>query len=287
VSEYLLMHIDALEQTIGNKALSLFLDYDGTLTPIVSRPEKAFLSYQMKEIVQRLCNICKVAIVSGREIEDIKERVGIQECFYVGNHGLEVEGNGISFKVKGAVEARGEIVRFLEEIRKVIRDGNIRGAVVEDKRLTASIHYRLLDKRDIEAFLSLTRSALRPYFGKGLFRIIEGKKVVEMRPNVQWDKGKAVEWLMMQEGFKGSIPVYIGDDETDRDAFRALKGQGISIAVGPMLRDADYYLRSQGEVKELLRWLKSLLSNPLPDRKENPFSSSREYGVNRLLRSKI
>lgn len=260
MNDYLFQRLDYIKNQITGERISLFLDFDGTLTPIVSRPEKAFLSYQMKEIVQRLCNIYKVAIVSGREIGDIKERVGITECIYVGNHGLEVEGNGISFKVKGAVEARSEIVKFLEEIRKVIRDGNIRGAVLEDKKLTASIHYRLLDKRDIEALLSLTRATLKPYLEKGLFRIVEGKKVVEVRPNVQWDKGKAVEWLMMQDGFKGSIPIYIGDDETDRDAFRVLKGHGISIAVGPMLEDADFYLRGQGEVEKFLRWLKSLLS---------------------------
>ncbi|MBI4745507.1 MAG: trehalose-phosphatase [Deltaproteobacteria bacterium] len=252
--------MDYIKNRITGKRISLFLDFDGTLTPIVSRPEKAFLSYQMKEIVRRLCNICKVAIVSGREIGDIKERVGIPECIYVGNHGLEVEGNGLSFKVEGAVESRGELEKFLREIREAVREGNIRGAVLEDKKLTASLHYRLMDKIDIEAFLSLIRSALKPYLEKGLFRIVEGKKVVEVRPNVGWDKGKAGQWLMMQEGFKESIPVYIGDDETDRDAFRAIKGQGVSLAVGPMLEGAEFHLRGQGEVEKLLRWMMSLLS---------------------------
>lgn len=260
MSAYLFRHLDELEKRIRGIKASLFLDFDGTLTPIVSRPEKAFLSYQMKEIIRRARNICKVAIVSGREMNDIKGRVGIPECIYVGNNGLEVEGNGISFKVKEAVEARSEIVKFLREIGEAIRDKNIRGAVLEDKKFTVSIHYRLLDKRDIEEFLSLARYSLMPYLEKGLFRIVEGKKVVEIRPNVQWDKGKAVEWLMMQEGFKGSIPIYLGDDETDRNAFRVIKDEGIAIAVGPLLQDADYHLRSQGEVMVFLRWLKSLLS---------------------------
>ena len=259
MNDYLFQRLDYIKNQITGKQISLFLDFDGTLTPIVSRPEKAVLTYQMKEIVRRLCNICKVAIVSGREIGDIKERVGIPECIYVGNHGLEVEGNCISFKVEGAVESRGELEKILREITEVIRQENIRGAVLEDKKLTASIHYRLLDKKDIEVFLSLIRSTLKPYLEKGLFRIVEGKKVVEVRPNIQWEKGKAVQWLMMQDGFKESIPIYIGDDETDRDAFRAIKGQGISIAVGPMLQDADYYLRSQSEVEKLLSWLKSSL----------------------------
>ena len=259
MNDYLFQRLDYIKNKITEKRISLFLDFDGTLTPIVSRPEKAFLSFQMRELIQRLCSVHKVAIVSGRELGDIKERVGIPECVYVGNHGLEIEGNGISFKVNGAVEARSEIMKFLREIQEAIREGNIRGAVLEDKKLTASIHYRLMDKIDIEAFLSLVRSALKPYLEKGLFRIVEGKKVVEVRPNIQWEKGKAVQWLMMQDGFKESIPIYIGDDETDRDAFRAIKGQGISIAVGPMLQDADYYLRSQSEVEKLLSWLKSSL----------------------------
>jgi len=270
VNDYLFQRLDYIKNKITEKRISLFLDFDGTLTPIVSRPEKAFLSFQMRELIQRLCSVHKVAIVSGRELGDIKERVGIPECVYVGNHGLEIEGNGISFKVNGAVEARSEIMKFLREIQEAIREGNIRGAVLEDKKLTASIHYRLMDKIDIEAFLSLVRSALKPYLEKGLFRIVEGKKVVEVRPNVQWDKGEAVQWLMMQEGFKDSIPVYIGDDETDRDAFRAIKGHGISVAVGPLLQDADYYLRGQSEVEKCLRWLKSVLRNPLPDGEENP-----------------
>ena len=270
MNDYLFQRLDYIKNQIMEKRISLFLDFDGTLTPIVSRPEKAFLSFQMRELIQRLCSVHKVAIVSGRELGDIKERVGIQECIYVGNHGLEVEGNGLSFKVVGAVEARSELEKFLREIRDAVQESNIRGAVLEDKKLTVSIHYRLLDKRDIESFLSLTRSILKPYLEKGLFRVVEGKKVVEVRPNVQWDKGKAVQWLMMQDGFKESIPVYIGDDETDRDAFRTIKDKGISIAVGPMLQDADYYLRSQNEVKELLRWLKSVLSKPLPDGEENP-----------------
>jgi len=260
VNDYLFQRLDYIKSQIADERISLFLDFDGTLTPIVSRPEKAFLSFQIKELVQKLCNICKVAIVSGREMGDIKERVGIPECIYVGNHGLEVEGNGISFKVKGAVESRSELEKFLREIREAIQVGNIKGAVIEDKKLTASLHYRLMDKIDIEAFLSLVRSALKPYLEKGLFRIVEGKKVVEVRPNVQWDKGEAVQWLMMQERFKESIPIYIGDDETDRDAFRAIKGQGISIAVGPMLEGAEFHLRGQGEVEKLLRWMMSLLS---------------------------
>ena len=259
MNDYVFQRLDYIKKQITEKRISLFLDFDGTLTPIVSRPEKAFLSFQMRELIQRLCSVHKVAIVSGREIGDIKERVGIPECVYVGNHGLEIEGSGISFKVNGAVEARGELVKFLGEVRKAVREGSIRGAVLEDKKLTVSVHYRLLDKRDIEAFVSLIRATLRPYLEKGLFRIVEGKKVVEVRPNVQWDKGEAVQWLMMQDGFKESIPIYIGDDETDRDAFRAIKGQGISIAVGPMLQDADFYLRGQSEVEKLLRWVKSLL----------------------------
>lgn len=239
--------------------MSLFLDFDGTLTPIVSRPEKAFLSIHIREWVKRFCGICKVAIVSGREIEDIKERVGVPQCIYVGNHGLEIEGDGISFQAKGAMEARNEIVRFLEEMRKVILEQNIRGAVLEDKKLTASIHYRLMDKIDIETFLTLIRSTLKPYLEKGFFRIVEGKMVVEVRPNVQWDKGKAVEWLMVQEGFKSSVPVYIGDDETDRDAFRAIDGRGLSIAVGPMLEDAEFHFRAQVEVEKFLSLLKPIL----------------------------
>jgi len=99
VNDYLFQRLDYIKNKITEKRISLFLDFDGTLTPIVSRPEKAFLSFQMRELIQRLCSVHKVAIVSGRELGDIKERVGIPECVYVGNHGLEIEGNGISLSL--------------------------------------------------------------------------------------------------------------------------------------------------------------------------------------------
>ncbi|MDH4100458.1 MAG: trehalose-phosphatase [Nitrospirota bacterium] len=255
---YLFSHLDEIAGRLSGRQVSVFLDFDGTLAPIVNRPEDAVLPTSMKEILQQLAGVAPLAIVSGRGSGNAREKVGIPGLVYAGNHGLEIEGEGLSYTIPEAVAAQDKIACVMAELRGVVDDLGMPGAVFEDKGLTASIHYRLLEG-DVEAFLKALRNHLRPYAENGALRIVEGKKVVEIRPGVAWDKGKAVEWLLAQERFKGSIPVYAGDDLTDCDAFRAIDGTGISVAVGLHLDDADYYLRTQEEVEEFLRWLTSAI----------------------------
>ena len=219
-----LASIDDFARPAGDRSLSLFFDYDGTLTPIVERPEDARFDEAMRQRVQRLAGQHFVAVVSGRALEDLVERVGLFSIFFAGSHGFELrhpDGRGEEQDEAHAASARlGELGRMLAQ-----RLGSIAGVQLERKR------FGLLDIA--ATFPELTVKA--------------GKKVFEFVPALDWDKGKALFWILDSAGRKReqTLPVYIGDDVTDEDAFRAIDGWGIGIAVGsdgPPMTAASYRL---------------------------------------------
>lgn len=257
MARYLTNHMDALKELLKNKRLSLFLNYDGTLTPIVGRPEAACLPFFMRELLQDLRRYYNITIISGRSIDDLMKRVKVDGIVYSGNHGLEIWSKDFKFEW----EAKG--IKLKETLEKIAKElgcslAKIQGILIENKGLTASIHYRLTDSRDNRSISSIVRAVLSSYIEKGIFILSEGKKVFEIRPNVPWNKGRAVEWILDQKGFRDTLPLYIGDDETDRDAFKVLKGRGITIEVGGKWIEADYFLEFQREVKGFLEWLSNL-----------------------------
>lgn len=241
----------------------LFMDYDGTLTPIVERPELANISEETRELLDALLHQPRLtlAIISGRALADLEGKVNISGIIYVGNHGLEIEGPGISF-VHPVVN---EIKPVLGVISSVLKQtlGTIEGVLVEDKGLSLSLHYRLVAEDKIEEVRSIFEHAVGGARASGKIKITTGKKVYEVRPAVDWDKGKAVKLLMKSYGKggrkSGLVPIYIGDDLTDEDAFRAIKdyGKGIPIFVGETSQNtaADYFLESPFEVIKFLDML--------------------------------
>ena len=238
----------------------LLLDYDGTLTPIVGRPELANLPAGMRRLLQALARQQRLtlAIISGRALVDIKEKVGIRGIIYAGNHGLEIEGPGISFVSPLAEEFKPLLRRMHHELSQAL--GTIKGVLVEDKGLTLSVHYRqVADDKSTEVkdvFERVTGGAAT----LGKIRITSGKKVYEIRPAVAWDKGKVVKIVMEKCGGggrkSGLLPIYIGDDLTDEDAFRAIENYvgGISVFVGDgdSPTSARYFLQSPDEVAKFL-----------------------------------
>jgi trehalose-phosphatase len=256
VSRYLLKNIEYLEHLVKGKNISLFLDYDGTLTPIVGRPEGARLSFQIKELLRALAPLYPTVIISGRELGDIRERVSLKAMVYAGNHGMEVWSDAFTMVFDPGRAAKDELKKLLGLLRRLPR--NFRGVIVENKGATISVHYRLLDTREVRPFVKKLREVTGPSLDKGLIRITEGKKVFEIRPPVLWHKGSAVEWILKRERFSSTVPIYVGDDETDRDGFRAVRGRGFSVFVGGSEKEADFYLKAQGEVKLFLGWLKEL-----------------------------
>lgn len=232
------------------------LDFDGTLAPIVERPELAALPASTEEALARLARRqdTDVAVVSGRALEDVRARVGLRDIFYAGNHGLEIEGPGLHEIHREAAAARPAIAACAESLRHAL--AGIDGVIVEDKGLTLSVHYRLVAD---EAAAERVREAVSGECAErpGL-RLTRGKKVVEIRPDVAWDKGRATRFLLaaLEAGGAGAVPaLFIGDDETDEDAFRAIREAGAGVRVAdppPSTTAATAYLRSTQEVEALI-----------------------------------
>lgn len=211
----------------------LFLDYDGTLTPIVKKPGMAELSRTRKKLLKDLarCRHVRVAIVSGRMLSDITKRVGIKGIYYVGNHGFEITGPKLKFTHPKARSAKPVLHRIKKELNRRLK--GIKGIIIEDKILTMSLHYRLVKASALKQVRKIFRQIVSPYLKAKKIRITRGKKVFEMRPNADWDKGKAVLWLIKKlDSSKKAMPIYIGDDTTDEDAFKALRHKGETIRVG-------------------------------------------------------
>jgi len=244
---YLFDHL----KEISKDNIFLFLDYDGTITPIVKSPDKAVLSDDMRILIMRLKEKMSVAIISGRCLEDIKRLVNIQDIIYAGNHGAEIW-DGSKLVVSPQL---GDNKSILEKIIKEMKStlSSVNGVLIEEKGITASIHYRKVHSRDLGKVFDIFWSIADKY--KDLFRITSGKKVFEIRPYGIWNKGDAVKWIIKNFG-KDKVPIYIGDDVTDEDAFKMLRGRGIGISVGKS-EESDYYLKSQKEVGKFLEWILS------------------------------
>ena len=254
---------DALQRMLApwlarRSTVALFLDYDGTLTPIVPRPEDAQLSEAARQTLDQAARTpnLDIVIVSGRALADLQQRVGVPGLTYVGNHGFEIEGPGISFRHDELERWRAALEAAAAELDLLTASG----ARVERKGASVAFHVRTVpegERRRLErqAEALLRRRRLRVSLGKGL---------IEGRPPVPWDKGHAVlHVLVHRHGADWPSRVsalYIGDDRTDEDAFRSLEGIGRSIRVGPTAGGAsyaDYRLPDPDAVLVLLRWFAS------------------------------
>ena len=247
-------------ETLKKKKPAIFLDYDGTLTPIVPRPEDAVISDEMKQTLKELAQTFTVAIVTGRDKEDVENLVGLDELIYAGSHGYIISGpNGIFMEHPDSKK----IIPKLDEIEKKVEEGlkdRTEGTQVDRKRYAIGIHYRNARPEDEEIVLDLVEEMLKKYPGhkKG-----EGKKIVEIKPNIDWHKGKAVEWILDALNLSGKddiIPMFIGDDITDEDGFEELKDKGIGILVGGhgQKTAAEYALKNVFQVREFFNRLISI-----------------------------
>lgn len=254
--KYLFDYWDKLKGNFVRKSVALFLDYDGTLTPIVSTPDKAVLSFENRRLLKRLIKnpLYKIAIISGRALKDVKKKVGISGMVYVGNHGLEIEGPKIKFESPASLRYKTILQHIRDDLQRKL--SVIKGAFVEDKGLSLAVHYRLVDRSQIPKIKTILHEATIPYIVRDKIKIKLGKKVFEIRPALDCNKGKVVLWLLARWrfGFKDILPVYLGDDATDEDAFAVLRNKGITIFVGkPKKSNAQYYLKNTQEVKYFLQ----------------------------------
>ena len=233
----------------------LFLDYDGTLVPICKEPSQARLSPDTKKLLRDLsCNPrFSVGIISGRTLKEIRTLVGSKRLFYAGNHGFEMV-------FQSRVWTHPELAGFTSSLKGIVaklksQTRGIKGIFVEDKKLTVSIHYRNVKDTPPGALLALITEIVEPY--PQAFTIARGKKVFEVRPRIDWDKGKAVKEVTRLSAFKSKpLKIYIGDDQTDEDAFGVLAPEDISIRVGYKKGSAArYFCRGSSEVVTFLKKL--------------------------------
>jgi len=244
----------------------LFLDFDGTLTPIVKTPYKVYLDNSTKKLLKKISKNKNfiLGIISGRTIKDLKKRVGLDNILYAGNHGLEIYDKkklsllkGLSFKF---------YQKILKDIEKRIEKKlkNIKGVILENKRVILAIHYRNVAQNKVSYLKRIVKQILSEYVNKNVhLKLGRGKKVIEIRPDVVFNKFLALRFF---EGLfkknKKDITIYAGDDLTDEEVFSKLKKRDIGIRIGRKKKDssADYFLKSPTELKRFLSFLLELKS---------------------------
>jgi len=245
----------------------LFFDYDGTLTPIVPYPDLATLSAETGALLLRLSGQERyvVGVISGRSLPDLRAKVGIEGLVYAGNHGLEIQGPGIDFVHPEALRLAGVQDRLYEQLRD--RLTGCQGVVIEHKGLTLSLHYRLAPDALVGEVARIFDATVSPFLEAGVIKTSIGKKVLEVRPNIPWDKGKAIAKLQALHSALHSIEAYsrtppltlfFGDDRTDEDGFGVVQETGgVAVFVGLVAQPtrAGYWLGSPEEVTKTLKLL--------------------------------
>jgi trehalose 6-phosphate phosphatase len=282
---------DEIRPLFAGRRAAVFLDFDGTLSPIVERPGDAAILPAAKRAVERLSTRAAVVVVSGRGREDVARRVGLPHLIYAGSHGFDIaapaaaaaaeEGEaGDSPRRREDLAAPGDLADGLpgRDLPPLIDAATARlrrelaavpGAEVEAKTFTVAVHYRRVPAervRDVEAVVE------RVVAQQPRLTVAAGKKVLEVRPSLDWDKGKALLHLLavlgLDDGGAGAasdtVPVYVGDDVTDEDAFRALAGRPgpsltVRVADQPAATAAAYSLAGPQEVAQLLERLADAL----------------------------
>jgi trehalose 6-phosphate phosphatase len=234
--------------------VSLFLDFDGTLSWIAPVPEEAVLEDHTRDTLQRIgCHPRFVTtVISGRSIEDLYSRIRLDRLIYAGNHGLEIFGRHVRFVEPGAAAQRELLGRVADDL--ALKIAAIPGAFVEYKGYSASVHYRQVGLADLPALEALVRSAVDS--SPAQFRLNAGKKVFDICPHTGWHKGKAVLWINRHLADDGRcLSIYIGDDSTDEDAFEELP-DGITVKVGAAAGTcAQYQLPDPSAVRAFLEEL--------------------------------
>ncbi|MGH7300281.1 MAG: trehalose-phosphatase [Candidatus Rokuibacteriota bacterium] len=246
------------EWLAGPGSILFMTDYDGTLTPIVDDPADALLAAPTREDLGRLARSprARVAVISGRGLEDLRARVALDDVIYAGCHGLEVAGPNLAFRHPDAL-AQQPMLGAVGDIL-VRRAPSVSGMRVEPKGLAVAVHYRHVAADEIRRVEIELARAIQGQGGR--LKVFHGSKVIEVLPQVAWTKGECAQWI--QERLQASLPgpalwLYLGDDWTDEHAFEVLSGQALTIRVGdavPMSK-AAYRLRDVSEVHQLLALL--------------------------------
>jgi trehalose 6-phosphate phosphatase len=239
------------ERLTGASGLLLCLDFDGTLAPIVDDPDDATMTRAAEALLRRLAGDpdVTVALVSGRSLTDLRERAGLDGVQYAGNHGLEWDDGSGRTVAEPIRETRPAVERALGTLREELAD--VPGCRVEDKGLTGTVHYRETPAERTDDVVGTVEDVVTSTDG---IRCTRGKAIFELRPDVPAGKGRAVERL--REQYPDYVPMFVGDDVTDEDGFRAVADDGIGVLVGDRSDTAaSMRVPDTDGVAMLLAWL--------------------------------
>ena len=244
---------------------AVFYDFDGTLSEIVEDPDSARLVDGAADALTSLSAACPVAILSGRDLADVRERIGLPGLWYAGSHGFELTGpDGTHHQNPEAATSIPVLAGAATDLADQL--GHIPGVVVEHKRFGVAVHYRNAARDRVGEVAAAVRTAGQ----RTALRVTTGREVIELRPNIDWDKGKTLHWVLDyirdNEGAGPLLPIYLGDDITDEDAFDAVDDDGIAILVrhsddGDRATAARYALDDPGQVREFTERLAHRLAH--------------------------
>jgi len=256
--------VEINKKILKSNSIILFLDYDGTLVPFKEKPTEVITPQKIKQMMRELIKNpkVKVVIVTGRPLREIKKLLRIEGLSFIALHGLHIETvDGPPFSWKQADQARLLIKTIKEDMQQKLKDE--KGAFLEDKELTIVLHYRLLPTNRIRIMRDKFKKIVQTIDKKKILEIINGAKVIEARPK-GWHKGKAIEmFLASHTKIKNNLPIYIGDDVTDEDAFQFLVKRGITIYVTNKSKrktTAQYWVKNPDDVFFFLQSFSQLLN---------------------------
>ena len=255
-----LSEIDRLVE--DGKQILLVADFDGTLCPLADSPSNVVMPKMIIESLQHLSRSPRVviAVISGRTLEDLKHRLPLP-VILAGNHGLAIRGPNFVFEHAGARLLQRKLAELCQHLTQAI--ATWKGAWVEDKALTATVHYRNVNKIDQRAVIRAVRQSMASY--DGLFGLRAGREAIEIHPRVAWDKGTCLKWIKQRLNMEDCASICIGDDPTDESMFSANFNQ-MNIRVGTSGRSvACFRVADVFEVATLLTHLERavrLMSHP-------------------------
>ncbi len=238
------------------RALVLLLDFDGTLSPIVSRPENSYLPAQTRSILKELLRALPICVITGRALRVIQKKADIRGLWYAASHGLEWNLGGTSSVHRVSRAALRDLADTRAKVRRL--KTKYPQLINEYKPFAVTFHYHLLPKSELKSFARDTQALLEKIEGNPKLRMFRDKRTIDIAPSFRGEKGNAAKYVLhhltKQAGIR-FLPIYIGDSSPDEDAFRVLK-RGITIRVGKTRESAaQYYFKSRREVPQFLRWL--------------------------------
>ena len=245
------------EKLKSGKKLLLMLDFDGTISPIVPTPELAYLPAETRAYLKKINKFFPVIIISGRSLDVVRKKVGVEDFVYAGSHGLE-------WLIGEKIKCKKVSKHIIKDLEKIEEDFKILAfkypkLIIEKKLFSVALHYRFVSTQKLSNFKKDLKSLLKNVSENHNLKLFWDKKTVDIVPQLNWNKGSVVNLIQkhFKKKFKKEIfSIYIGDSKTDEDAFRVIGEKGITIRVGKSNKSsAQYYLKNQEQVVKFLNWM--------------------------------